>query len=155
MWGNRYFSWVGSKFTEGGCTEKNKRGKFVLLFLSVYFITILGKICGEIGSFHGMVPSLLREAIWIKLGTTGELIHEPQCLPVARLDHVNLAGAAPYAVAQQPFSHWIVRIILCARQGLDAQYNVALDPNTPGDPGPHRDGLSAECDRAMLVNGAW
>jgi hypothetical protein len=40
MWGNRYFSRVGSKFTEGVVQIKNKRGKFVLLFLSVYFINI-------------------------------------------------------------------------------------------------------------------
>ena len=68
MWGNRYFSWVGSKFTETVVQRKIKGGKFVLLFLSVYFITILqiynynwGKSCGEIDTFHGLVLSLLRE----------------------------------------------------------------------------------------------
>ena len=39
-----------------------------------------------------------------KLGITGERTHEPECLPVARLDRVNLAGAARSAVAERLFN---------------------------------------------------
>jgi hypothetical protein len=59
MWGNSYFSWVGSKFTEG--VVQRKKGEICLAFLECLFYNNTEKICWEIGTFHGMAPSLLRE----------------------------------------------------------------------------------------------
>jgi hypothetical protein len=42
MWGNRYFLWVGSKFTEGAVRRKIK-GEICLAFLECLFYNITVK----------------------------------------------------------------------------------------------------------------
>ena len=84
MWGNRYFSWDGSKFTERGNLNKTWD------YQGAHTRTIV-TACGKVR------PCKLS------------------------------GGAACSAVAEKSC---IVRIIVCARQGLGAQYNIALDPHT-------------------------